>query len=74
MDEMKLKLSTGIMRSIATKLLSKLVYEKLGYKINVELNEVAITTMEGKVCLHLDANADMSSSEFAKLVKTVGLG
>lgn len=73
MDEMKLKLSTGIMRNIVTKLVSNLVYEKLGYKVNVELNEIGITTVDGKVRLHLDADADMGSSEFTKLVKAIGL-
>lgn len=73
MDEMKLKLSSGFMREIVTKLVSKLIYEKLGYKVNVELNEVGITTVDGKVRLHLDASADMYDSEFVKLVKTIGL-
>lgn len=73
MDEMKLKLTGGFMRGLVTKLVSKLIYEKLGYKIDVELNEVGITAVDGKVRLHLDANADMGNSEFVKLVKAIGL-
>lgn len=73
MDEMKLKLSGGFMRGIVTKLISKLIYDKLGYKISVEVNEVGITTVDGKVRLHMNANANMSDTEFVKLVKAIGL-
>lgn len=73
MDEMKLKLSGGFMRGIVTKLISKLIYDKLGYKISVEVNEVGITTVDGKVRLHLNANANMSDTEFVKLAKAIGL-
>jgi hypothetical protein len=73
MDEMKLKLSDGLMKTVVTKMVSKKISEKFGYKINVDLNEIGITSVDGKVRLHLDANADMANSEFAKLLKTVGL-
>lgn len=70
---MKLKLSTGLMRNVVTRVISKAVYEKLGYKITVEINEIGLTDSEGKVRLHLDANADMDNSEFMRLLKAVGL-
>lgn len=73
MDEMKLKLSTGPFKGIVTKLVSKIVYEKLGCNIKVELNEIGITNSDGKVRIHLNADADMANSEFTKLVKTIGL-
>lgn len=70
---MKLKLSSGLLKGIVTRMVSKLVQERLGYNVNVELNEIGITNTDGKVCIHLNADADMTNSEFAKLVKTVGL-
>ena len=73
MDEMKVKLSTGLMKSIVTRLVSKLFSEKLGCLVNVELNEISITNTDGKVCVHLNADANMANSEFTKLVKSVGL-
>ena len=69
---MKLKLSTGLMRNVVTRVISKAVYEKLGYKITVEINEIGLTDSDGKVRLHLNVNADMDNAEFMKLVKTVG--
>lgn len=73
MDEMKLTLSTGLFKGIITKMVSKLIQEKLGYAIKVELNEIGITNVDGKVRIHLNADANMDNSEFAKFVKTIGL-
>lgn len=73
MDEMKLKLSNGLLKSIVTKLVSKLVCERLGYQVKVELNEIGITNADGKVRIHLNADANMTNDEFTKLIKTVGL-
>ena len=67
---MKLKLSGGLMKDIIMKLLSKLVYEKTGCKINVNLNEFCIANVDGRVSIRLDVNADMADAEFAKLSKT----
>lgn len=55
MDEMKLKLSNGLLKSIVAKMVSKLVCERLGYSINVELNEIGISRdTNGKVAIHLN--------------------
>lgn len=73
MGEMKLKLTHGPLKSIVTRMLSKLVCEKLGYNISLELNEIGITNVDGKVSIHLNADANMTNSEFTKLVKAIGL-
>lgn len=74
MDEMKLKLSTGFMQTIIAKMISKLVYEKTGYRVNINLNEVGIiSSNDGKVRLYLNADADMDHSEFVKIVKDIGM-
>lgn len=74
MSEMKLNLCPGFMRKLVTKVISKLVCEKLGYKVNVELNQLGVTNTNGKVCLHLDVNADMDNAEFEKMIRDIGLG
>ena len=73
MDELKIKLSTRIMRSIVAKLISKLIFKKTGYEINIQLREIEISNAEGKVQLHIDADADMSNDDFTKLIKSIGL-
>ena len=48
MDEMKIKLSTNFMRGLVSKLISKTIYKKLGYKIDIQLNDLDISTNNGK--------------------------
>lgn len=73
MDELKLRLSTKFMRGIITKIISKIIFDKLGYRINIQLNEIKIETTDGKVHLHADVDGEMDNSEFMKLVKSIGI-
>lgn len=73
MDELKLKLSTKFMRGIVTKLISKAIYKKYGYKVDIVLNQIEIKTENGKVRLHADVDAEVNNEEFIKIVKSVGL-
>ena len=74
MDELKMNLSTKWLKDIVTKLISKVVSEKLGYKVCVELSEVHITTTENnELRLHLNGSAVMDMAELAKLAKAASL-
>lgn len=74
MDELKMNLSTKWLKDIVTKLISKVVSEKLGYKVRVELSEVHITTTENnELRLHLNGSAVMDMAELAKLAKAASL-
>lgn len=73
MDELKLKLSTKFMRGIVAKLLSKVIRDKLGYEIDIQLNEIAVETVDGKIQLHANVDANIDNEEFKKIVKSIGL-
>lgn len=73
MDEMKVKLSTKFMRGIVSKLVSKLIYKKTGYKVNIQLNGLDISIIDGETKVNANVEAKLSSDEFMKLIKTVGL-
>lgn len=74
MDELKMNLSTKWLKDIVTKLISKVISEKLGYKVRVELSEVHITTTENnELRLHLNGSAVMDMAELAKLAKAASL-
>lgn len=73
MDELKLKLSTKFMRGIVAKLISKALVKKLGYEIDILLNEIEVKTEDGKVHLHIDADAEIENSEFKKMLKSIGM-
>lgn len=68
MDELKLKLSTNVMRSILAKIVTKTVAKKLGYGIDILINEIQVETTGGKISLHLNVDAEMDNNEFVKIL------
>lgn len=74
MDEMKLKLSTKFMRGIVANLISKAILKKVGYEIDIQLNEVQVETEDGKIKLHANVDAEITNDEFIKIIKSIGLG
>lgn len=73
MDELKLSLTSKFMRGIVTKMLSGVIRKQFGYDVDIHLNEIRITTNEGKIHLHADVDAEMKNDEFVKVIKTIGL-
>lgn len=73
MDEMKIRLSTKFMRGIITKLISRAIFNKYGYSIDIQLKEIEMENKEGKITIHANVDAEMETEVFAKIVKTVGL-
>ena len=73
MDALKLNLSTKFMRGIVTKLISKLIFKKYGYKVDIQLNEIGIEVINGKAYIHADVDAEIDNGELMKIVKSIGL-
>jgi hypothetical protein len=66
MDEMNVisKFLTGVISKITNKVLKK----KLGYEINIKLNEVRANIIDGKTHIHLDIDAEMDKEELMKMI------
>lgn len=73
MDELKLILSTKFMRGIVTKILRKAIFKKTGYEIDILINKIEVETHDGKISLHMDANAEVNSEDFMDIIKSNGL-
>ena len=73
MDELKMSLSTKFMKGIVTKIISKAILKKTGYNINIQLNEIKLETVDGKVCLHADVDAEINNEDFINIIKSKGL-
>jgi len=71
MDEMRIesKFTTGII----SKLIGMTVRKKLGYNVDIQLNEVRTTVIDGKTHVHLDVDAELSKEELNKLLKSIGI-
>lgn len=71
MDEMKIgsKFTTGIL----SKLIAMLIRKKFGYDVDLKLNEVNATVIDGKTHVHLDVDAELEKDELMKILKNIGL-
>ena len=68
MDEMKLKLTTKFMRGIVSKLIEKSIYKKYGCIVNVQLNDLDISIIDGETTINTNVEAKISSEEFKKII------
>ena len=71
MDEMKIesKFITGIVSKIA----KKVVRDKLGYNIDIQLNGLRTTVIDDKTHVHLDVDLELNKEELNKLLKSIGV-
>lgn len=71
MDEMKIvsKFTTNVI----SKLLKMVLRKKLGYNVDIQLNEIKTTINEGKTHIHLDVDAELDKDELTKILKNIGL-
>lgn len=71
MDEMKIgsKFTTGII----SKLVSMVIRKKFGYDVNLKLNEVNATVIDGKTHVHLDVDAELDKDELTRILNSIGL-
>lgn len=71
MDELRLNLSSKFMRGVVTKLISKAICTKTGYKIEVELHNANVEVINGRAHIHVDADAEIDNDELMKIVSTI---
>lgn len=71
MDEMNIvsKFTTVMISKIAKKVLRK----KMGYNVDIQLNEIKASIADGKTHIHLDVDAELSKEELMKILKSIGL-
>lgn len=73
MDEMKLKLSTRFMRNIVSKLIARTIYKKYGYKVDIQLNDLDVSMIDGETKVSTNVEVKLNSSEFMKIMKSIGM-
>lgn len=73
MDEMRIKLKSNFMRGIVSKLIARVIYKKFGYKVNIQLNDIDLWSIDGDTTIKLNVEARLKSDEFNKIVKSIEL-
>lgn len=71
MDEMKIR--SKFMKNLVAKLVKGVVKKKVGYEMDIQLNELTAAVTDGAAHVHLNVDAEMSKDEFTKLLRTIGL-
>lgn len=74
MDEMNVKLSTKFMRNMVSKLIAKLIYKKLGYRVNIQLNDLEVKIIDGETMINTNVELKLDSEEFKKIIESVAKG
>ena len=73
MDELKLRLTTKFMRNLASKLIARAIYKKYGYKVDIRLNDLDLSVIDGETTITTNVEVKLDSKEFMKIIKTIGL-
>lgn len=73
MDELKLNLTTNFMKNMIAKIAAKAIRKKLGCDIDILVNKVSVTAVDGKIHVHADVDAETTNENLMKLIKKVGL-
>ena len=50
-----------------------MIYKKTGYKVDIQLNDLDINIINGETRISAGVEAKLSSNEFMKIVKNIGL-
>lgn len=63
------KITSKVVKDILNSFLTKIIKKKYGYDIDIQINDLDLRVVGGKVLLQLDANAEMTQDEFTKISK-----
>ena len=72
MDKMNVKLTSKFMRTIVSKLISRAIYKKLGYKVDIELKELDIRSINGDTTIQTNVELNLDGNEFRKIMSDIG--
>ncbi|MBS6180514.1 MAG: hypothetical protein KH921_06975 [Erysipelotrichaceae bacterium] len=71
MDEMKI--TSKFTTNMISKLIKIVLSKKFGYDVNIQLNAINATIVDGKTHVHLDVDAELDKDELTKILKNIGL-
>ena len=68
-----MKIESGFIKNVISKLVKTMIRKKVGYDVDIQLNQMNITITDGKAHVHLNADAELDKTELVKILKNVGL-
>jgi len=70
-DEMKIV--SSFTKGMIAKIIKRVLKNKLGYNVDVQLNEFNTTIKDGEVHAHISLDANLEKIELLKLLTAIGL-
>lgn len=67
------KIESKFITGIVSKIAKKVVRDKLGYHIDIQLNGLRTTVIDDKTHVHLDVDLELTKEELNKLLKSIGV-
>ena len=71
MDEMKMKLRSKFMRKFISNLITKAIQKKYGVKIDLVLNDLDVSFIDGDTKVNTSIELKLDSQEFKKIVNDI---
>lgn len=68
-----MKIGSKFTRTIISKLIKTLLKKKVGYDVDIQLNDFTATIIDGKAHVHMNVDAELEKDELIKILKNVGL-
>ena len=59
------------MKNMVSKLISRMIYKKYGYKVDIQLKELDVSIIDGETHIGTNVEITLNSSEFTKIVKSL---
>ena len=68
-----MRIGSKFITSVISKIVKGVLKKKLGYDVDIQLNEFNVTFNDGKAHVHLNADAELNKDELAKILKNIGI-
>lgn len=68
-----MKISSKFMKNMVAKLVKRAVKKKVGYEVDIQLNELAVTVTDGTAHVHINIDGELGKDELTKILGTIGL-
>lgn len=68
-----MKIVSKFTTNMVSRLVKMVLRKKLGYNVEIQLNEIKTTITDGKTHIHLDVDAELDKEELTKILKNIGL-
>lgn len=69
MDEIKMSFKGMFLKPIITKLISKFIKNKCGANVEIRINEIDISSIDGETYFNLNIDGKMKNEELMKILK-----